>query len=85
MISVDDDLSGVEGNFLIKKVVYKSSKEGNTSDLTLCFPETYDALGVRVTKRKSKIKVEELPEEVVEPVGGIDGWTFRDSIRGIQL
>ena len=85
LISLNDKLSGIEGNFLIKKVVYRSSNRVNVSDLTLCFPETYEALGVRTSKRKSKIVVPETPEEVTEPVGGSNGWTFRQGIEGIEL
>lgn len=58
LIRVEDELSGVYGTLLIRAVTYsqkKASEGGNTSRLTLCFPETYSGVGERTTKRKSKI------------------------------
>lgn len=54
-IQVDDKLSGVTGTFLIRTVSYIQSMEGNTSLLTLCFPETYSGVGKRITEKKSQM------------------------------
>jgi len=55
LVKVDDELAGVRGTFLIKAVTYNQSDQGNTSELTLCYPETYSGTGKRTSKRKSKI------------------------------
>lgn len=60
LIRVEDELSGVYGTLLIRAVSYYQKDPGgggNTSRLTLCFPETYSGVGERTTKRKSKIGV----------------------------
>jgi len=57
LIKVEDDLSGVYGTLLIRAVDYMSSKEGNISKLTLCFPETYSGVGNRVDERKAKMGI----------------------------
>lgn len=58
LIRVEDDLSGVFGTLLIRAVSYSQNSGGNTSRLTLCFPETYSGVGKRVTRKKSKIGVQ---------------------------
>lgn len=54
-IRVQDELSGVTGTFLIRAVTYYQSEGGNTSLLTLCFPETYSGVGKRITDKKAKM------------------------------
>lgn len=54
-IQVADELSGVTGTFLIRAVTYYQNLGGNTSLLTLCFPETYSGVGKRITDKKSKM------------------------------
>lgn len=54
LIRVEDRLSGVNGVFLIKSIDFSQNGDtGNTSRLTICYPESYSAQGKRVTKRKS--------------------------------
>jgi len=88
LIKVDDELTGVEGVFLIKSVTYSSSVKENVSKLDLCYPEVYEAVGTRTTKRKSKI-VENFdkfdPSNVPGVIQGFDGWTMLDSVEGAQL
>lgn len=75
-IRVEDDLSGVFGVFLIRAVSYTQGLEGKTSRLTLCFPETYTAVGKRITTKKSKIGVQ--PEKTVEEAPRFFRGTFAD-------
>lgn len=56
LIPVEDELGQITGNFLVKGVNYKQNLSGgNTSRLTVCFPESYSGVGKRVTKRKAKM------------------------------
>ena len=76
LIRVEDELSGVYGTLLIRAVAYTSSASGNTSRLTLCFPETYSGVGERVTARKSKIGVQ--PEQTNDEAPRFFRGTFAD-------
>jgi prophage tail gpP-like protein len=55
LIRVQDDVANISGVFLIRAVTYVSGSTGNTSQLTLCYPETYSGVGKRVSEKKSKM------------------------------
>lgn len=59
LIQIEDKISGVSGIFLIRKVSYQTTLQGNTSQLTVCFPETYTGAGNRTTTRKSEMDIKE--------------------------
>ena len=77
LIRIEDELSGVYGTLLIRAVSYKQSSEGNTSRLTLCFPESYAGVGERTTARKSKIDVQP-PEQTNDEAPRFFRGTFAD-------
>ena len=55
LVTVNDQQTGVSGIFLIKKVEYTSSSEGNISKLDLCYPESYSGRSGRISTRKSDL------------------------------
>lgn len=90
LVKVDDDVSGVKGIFLIRGVEYSQSLQGEISNLTLCFPESYGGAGKRSTERKSKMDTnnpEELPDELnlltlpPLPQPGFTHWAPADNTR----
>jgi prophage tail gpP-like protein len=55
IIPIEDDLAGVSGNFLIKDCSYTTGNSGNYSQLTVCYPESYQAVEERISRQRSKI------------------------------
>jgi prophage tail gpP-like protein len=77
LVSVEDELSGVSGSFLIKEVEYSQSSAGLISTLTLCFPETYTGIAKRTTQNRSQLGF----RPIGSSVGGLFGQNVEAPLR----
>lgn len=83
LISIEDKQAGVSGVFLIKSISYSTSDSGNTSNLTLCYPESYQAVKDRTSENKSKMADSGSNESANLVKAPIENIIYPESVRAI--